>query len=596
MGDINNLIIDNIDIWTNAIKKRNSQGRGSSKKIELVGVKKLRELILELAVRGKLVSQDVNDEPASVLLKKIVEEKKQLIFDNKIKKKKSSPVISNEEKPFKIANNWEYIRLGDIGNIFNGNSVNTRLKETKYSGLNVGLPFIATKDVEYGFSSFDYDNGVLIPAGEPKFKVAHKNSVLVCAEGGSAGKKCGIANQDICFGNKLFANELFAEINPKFILSVYLSPTFFCQFSESMTGIIGGISSAKFSQLVISLPPLAEQHRIVAKVDELMTLCDELEQQTEQSLSAHQTLIEVLLNTLTASDNTEDFQTSWQRIAEHFDVLFTTEHSIEQLKQSILQLAVMGKLVPQNPSDEPACGLLEKIAVEKELLIKDKKIRKQKIQVIADDVCLYKLPEGWVWSQLGKLTASEDNAMCDGPFGSKLKTEHYINNKGFSVVRLGNIGVGKFLWGKEGHISKEHYETLPKNHIQSGDLIVAGMADPLIRTCEVPPNLGPAVNKADCFRLRIHNYLEKKYISHYLNSHVAKLFASEENQGMTRQRINLGNCKAIPVPIPPMNEQKTIVAKVDELMALCDQLKTCLADVQTTQVHLADAVVENALN
>ena len=127
-----------------------------------------------------------------------------------------------------------------------------------------------------------------------------------------------------------------------------------------------------------------------------MALCDQLEQQTEQSLTAHQTLVEALLNTLTQSVNADDFQESWQRIADHFDVLFTTEASIDQLKQTILQLAVMGKLVPQNPSDEPASKLLEKIAEEKAQLIKDKKIKKQKpLPAITDEDKPSALPIGW---------------------------------------------------------------------------------------------------------------------------------------------------------------------------------------------------------
>jgi type I restriction enzyme S subunit len=275
-------------------------------------------------------------------------------------------------------------------------------------------------------------------------------------------------------------------------------------------------------------------------------------------------------------------------------VLFTTQASIDQLKQTILQLAVMGKLVKQDPNDEPSSVLLEKISKEKELLIKDKKIRRQKIHKIDADCYVSDLPKGWSWAQLGELTVAEDNAMCDGPFGSKLKTEHYIAEKGFAVVRLGNIGVGKFLWGKEGQISKKHYETLRNNHMLAGDLIVAGMAEPIIRCCEIPPTLGLAVNKADCFKLRVHEYLEKKYICHYLNSPVSKLFAAEGNQGITRQRINLGNCKAIPVPIPPLSEQLSIVARVDKLMALCDSLKAGLNQAQTTQLRLTDAIIEQS--
>ena len=128
----------------------------------------------------------------------------------------------------------------------------------------------------------------------------------------------------------------------------------------------------------LAIPPLTEQLRIVAKVDELMGLCDQLEKQTEASISAHKTLVQTLLSTLTNASEREGFNQAWARIAEHFDTLFTTEWSIDQLKQTILQLAVMGKLVLQNPKDESASKLLTKIAAEKAKSIKEGKIKKQK--------------------------------------------------------------------------------------------------------------------------------------------------------------------------------------------------------------------------
>ena len=122
------------------------------------------------------------------------------------------------------------------------------------------------------------------------------------------------------------------------------------------------------------------------------------------------------------------------------------------------------------------------------------------------------------------------------------------------------------------------------------------MAEPLIRCCEVPVALGPAVNKADCFRLRVHDEVESRYICLYLNSPAAKQFAAEDNQGMTRQRINLGNCKAIPVPLPPAGEQLRILTIVDELINQCDQLKDRLSVAQNTQLKLANAITEQAIN
>lgn len=152
------------------------------------GVARLRELILTLAVQGKLVPQDPKDEPASALLKKIRVEKDQLIADGKIKRDKPPPKISDGEIPFDLPKGWVWERLGVIGNIFSGNSINSTEKESKYA-LQSGLPYIATKDVGYGLEPLDYENGIRIPLGETKFKVALPGSVLICAEGGSAGRK-----------------------------------------------------------------------------------------------------------------------------------------------------------------------------------------------------------------------------------------------------------------------------------------------------------------------------------------------------------------------------------------------------------------------
>ncbi|MEH8207315.1 restriction endonuclease subunit S [Aeromonas veronii] len=421
---IENLITDHLDLWAAAVRPKSSAGRGSNSKLELTGIKKLRELILELAVRGKLVPQDPSDEPASVLLERIAAEKAQLVKEGKIKKPKALPEFGWEDKPFELPEGWEWACIGYVGNIFNGNSVNAKVKEEKYTCITEGYPFIATKDVGYGFDKLDYENGVTIPFDEANFKVAHQNAVLICAEGGSAGKKCGITDQDICFGNKLFAIELFSNFEPKLLLATYLTPTFFSNFSAAMTGIIGGISVNKFSELLIPIPPLAEQHRIVAKVDELMALCDQLELRSESQLAAHQTLVETLLTTLTDSADADELSQNWARLSTHFDTLFTTEASIDALKQTILQLAVMGKLVPQDPSDEPASALLERIAAEKAQLVKEKKIKKEKqLPAISENEKPFELPQGWACCRISDLGYD-----LGGGTPSKTKSKYWNGN------------------------------------------------------------------------------------------------------------------------------------------------------------------------
>ena len=589
------LITEHLDIWTTAIEQKSSAGRGSSKKFSLHGIKKLRELILELAVRGKLVPQDPNDEPASVLLERIAAEKAQSVKDKKIKKPKALPEISEDEKQFELPKGWEFSRLGFIGEIFNGNSVNAKLKETKYTGLTDGLPFIATKDVNYGFSDLFYENGVLIPVDEPKFKVAKKGSVLICAEGGSAGKKCGLVTQNVCFGNKLFALNLYDDIDPKFILSNYQTPAFYAQFSNAMTGIIGGISLAKFSELLIPVPPLEEQQLIVAKIDRLMFLCDALEAQTENSISAHQTLVEVLLEALlkapeegsTPDQATKQFQQNWQRLSEHFDTLFTTTASIDTLKKTILQLAVMGKLVPQNPNDEPAAKLLERIAAEKAQLIEDKKIKKQKLlPEITDEEKPFELPEGWDWVKCQnicyKITDGEHSTPERSAAGHYLLSARNVTNEGIVLNDVDYVPTHEFI-----RIRNRCDPSI-------GDILIS-CSGSVGRVALVDKNDAYSMVRSAAMIRPCNENLSPYYLALMLKSPYLQAQMTARSKQSAQANLFLGAISNLVAIVPPLEEQHRIVAKVDQLMALCDQLKARLTDAQTTKLHLTDAIVEQAL-
>ena len=583
-----NVITDNIDLWASAQKKKKAVGRGSSKKFELYGIKKLRELILQLAVQGKLVPQDSNDEPASELLKKIEAEKNLLIKEKKIKKQKPLPIMSTDEMSFKVPNNWEWIRLGTLGNIFNGNSVSVSKKEALYTNIVSGLAFIATKDVDYGWKSLDYDNGISIPKGEEKFKVAHKGAVLICAEGGSAGKKCGITNQDICFGNKLFAIETYGNVDSRYLLSNYLTPIFFTQFKEKMSGIIGGISKTNFESLVIPLPSIKEQLRIASKIDELMALCDQLEQEETDTKAAHQTLVKTLLNTLTTVKTAVEFQQSWQRIAEHFDILFTTEESIEELKQAILQLAVMGKLIPQDPNDEPARELLKKIVAKKEKLIKEKKIKKKRtLPPISDEEKLYDLPEGWEWERL-------DNFTVVGTGSTPSRDDFsYYNPPEFNWVTSGETS-NDFVFDTKEKVSEKAIKETNVSIYPIGTLIVAMYGQGKTRGQITELMIKAGTNQA-CATIQLLETLKEHrgYIKLFFKKAYKELRSLAS--GGAQPNLNVGKISSTVIPIPPLSEQGRIVTKVDELMTLCDQLKQCMVDSKSTQLHLADAIVEQAV-
>lgn len=588
MADVEKLITDNIDIWSSAVKAKSAVGRGSSKKLELYGIKKLRELILELAVRGLLMPQDPNDEPVSVLLKNITAEKAKFLKESKMNKQKTLSPISTDEELFKVPESWSWLRLGEIGKIFNGNSVNASEKEKKYTNIN-GIPFIATKDVGYGFERLDYSNGVAIPDGEEKFKIAKKGSVLICAEGGSAGKKCGIAEEDICFGNKLFANILYGAIEPKYILSLYLSPSFFERFSESMTGIIGGISRAKFMTLPAPIPPLNEQHCIVAKVDELMALCDQLEQQTETSINAHQTLVQALLGTLTSASEREGFNQAWARIAEHFDNLFTTEWSIDQLKQTILKLAVMGKLVPQNPNDEPASELLKKIALEKAQLRKNGKIKKQKQYISFEglDELKTKRPNTWCWLRLAD-TADIVRGGSPRPAGDP----RFYDGK-IPFLKVGDITrkSGKYVEGFNATIKEAGLHKTRLIETRTVLLSNSGATLGIPAICDFPATFNDGIAAF----IEKSEYMYDEYLFLYLST-LSKWFLDIASRGQGQPNLNTDIIKSTWLALPSLKEQHRIVTKVDELMALCDILKTQINTAKINQLYLADTMAEQAIN
>ena len=253
--------------------------------VELLG--RLKKAILQEAIQGKLVPQDPNDEPASVLLQRIKEEKQRLIKEGKLKKKDivdsiiykgddnkyyeqigKNLIDITDEIPFEIPNNWIWTSLSYVANIYTGNSISETEKKAKYTNV-VGRYYIGTKDVGFDNKIF-YNNGIAIPRKyEQEFRIAPKHSILMCIEGGSAGRKIAILNQDVCFGNKLCCFSPFAGIE-RYIYYYLQSPSFIDMFNGNKTGIIGGVSIAKVKRILIPLPPQPELERIVAKIDEFV--------------------------------------------------------------------------------------------------------------------------------------------------------------------------------------------------------------------------------------------------------------------------------------------------------------------------------------
>ena len=355
-------------------------------------------------------------------------------------------------------------------------------------------------------------------------------------------------------------------LSPQFIRLVMKSPYFIDYADKSTHGMnLPRLGTDKARLALFPVVSVSEQHRIVAKVDELMALCDTLEQKQNDITAAHQTLVDTLLNRLTTTENQKDFAEAWQRIAEHFNSLFDTEHSIDQLKQAILQLAIMGKLVSQDPNDEPASILLQKIAEEKERLIEEGKIKKQNpLPQITEEEKPFAWPKGWEWVRLQQII-------------------HISSGDGLTASNMNNIGNIPVFGGNgiTGYHDKANV---------SKPTIVIGRVGYYCGSIHITPESAWVTDNAF-----ITTFSEENIYINFL-CWLLKGTNLKENENATAQPVISGR-KVYPITVglPPLAEQHRIVAKVDELMALCDTLKNRLNDAQVTQVQLADAIVDQAV-
>ncbi|EJL6534314.1 restriction endonuclease subunit S [Vibrio cholerae] len=583
---VENLITEHIDIWTSAVKTKSASGRGSNKKLELYGVKKLRELILELAVRGKLVPQDPNDEPASVLLKRIAQEKAQLVKEKKLKKPKKLPNISDEEKPFDLPNGWSWIRLNEYGEWGSG-STPKRSNSEYYDG---GIPWFKSGELKADYISESEETITELALSETSVRYNNVGDVLVAMYGATIGKTAILSvrattNQAVC------ACTPFTGLSNTYLLTLLKA------YKARLIGMGAGgaqpnISREKIITTVIALPSTAEQRRIVAKVDELMALCDQLEQQTEDSIEAHQVLVTTLLDTLTNSADADELMQNWARISEHFDTLFTTEASIDQLKQTILQLAVMGKLVPQDPTDEPASELLKRIAEEKAQLVKEKKIKKEKtLPPIAEDEKPFELPSGWEWCRLEDVVDIQSGITKGRKLaGRELKTIPYLS--------VANVQRGYLILNNVKEIDLP-IDELEKYSVEDGDLLITegGDWDKVGRTAIWRSEVPYMAHQNHVFKAR--PFLKEQseaWLEMYLNGPFArKYFAGSSKQTTNLASINKTQLRSCLIAVPPRDEKKEISDRVQELIGMCDLLLEGIRASLQTQLQLTDVIVDQVV-
>lgn len=481
----------------------------------------LKKSILQYAMQGKLVMQDPTDEPASELLKRIKAEKEQLIKDGKIKKEKPLPPITRDEIPYELPQGWEWVRFQDVIDVRDGTHDSPKYQKK-------GYPFITSKNLSNGVIDFTNVNYI---SKEDYLKFSLRSNVenedILFAMIGSIGNPV-IVKKDRDFSIKNVA--LFKK--SQHIITKYLY--FYLYYIQDLlksnaTGAVQSFVSLSTLRLhLFVLPPLTEQKRIVEKLEEILSLVEDYGKNEEILSEMNQKLP-------------------------------------KQIRQSILQYAVQGKLIEQNPQDEPASELLKRIKAEKEQLIKEGKIKKEKpLPPITQDEIPYELPQGWEWVRLGEYTD-----IGTGTTPSTTNTNYYQGN----IPWITSSSTGKkFIDSADKLITQEAINDYNLRIYPINTLIIALYGQGKTRGQISELLIPSAINQA-CAAI---NSINQNYL---LNSYIKLVFQKQYEEirtlaaGCAQPNLNVGKIKNTLIPIPPLAEQKRIVAKVEDLMRLVDKLE-----------------------
>jgi len=557
------------------------------------GIKKLRELILTLAMQGKLVPQDPNDQSAIELLKEIEAEKKKLIAEGKIRKQEPLPPIKPEDIPYEVPEGWEWVRLGDVAMFLNGDRSSRYPNETDLQDS--GIPFFGAKDMMDG--QLRFDNGLRFITPD-KFKELSNGKLIdndfVMLLRGTVGKIATFnINQDFQTG---FINAQMLIIR---MFKTNLCDYFRCFFLTSIFRdiVTSKITGSAIKQMpanvvpvfLVPLPPLAEQKRIVAKIDQLMALCDKLEAERNERDKKRLTIHTSAMNRLLTSPDKPTFDTSWQFITKYFDKLYSVSANVGELKKAILQLAVMGKLVPQDPNDQSASELLKEIEAEKKKLIAEGKIRKQEpLPPIKPEDLPYEVPDGWEWVRLG-------NIVNDMQTGIDKGKQFQSDQNEYNYFKMNNITIdGKCNFFMSTKVNYDKPD-IDRYSLKDGDFLfnTRNSLELVGKTCifETPMNERWLYNN-NILRITLFSRIDQFFINKYFNSSQGKNELNKIKSSTTNvAAIYQGQLIIFLIPLPPLAEQKRIVAKVDKLMALCDSLDKQIVSETEKKTAILNAVL-----
>jgi type I restriction enzyme S subunit len=522
-------------------------------------IARLRRFILDLAVRGKLVEQDQEDEPAEELLAAISSESQQVKG-----RRKASPRSAGQvsEGPFGVPSLWEWTQLGAIGDWGSG-STPSRGRSDYYGGA---ISWFKSGELNDNKCLRESDEKITHLALEQcSFRLNSPGDVLIAMYGATIGKLA-------ILGEEAVTNQAVCACTPCWgVDTEYLYLFLLAQRDEFRLASEGGaqpnISKVKIVNTLIPLPPLAEQHRIVAKVDELMALCDQLEAARQQLEQGRERLVAATLQRLNQpAADPASFRQDASFALQVLPSLTTTPAQIKQLRQTILNLAVRGKLVEQDQEDEPVEGYLN--------LIKAQPI----------DQGDFGTPCQWAWVSVGEVSSSRLGKMLD-----KAK------NKGTERPYLRNINVRWLDFDLSDLLEMRFEESeLSEYELKKGDVLICEGGEPGRAAVWDDRARGVYFQKA-IHRVRFDECVDPFFFVHVLRCSALDERLSRYFTGTGISHFTGKSLKGYLFPLPPLAEQHRIVAKVDELMALCDQLEQQLSQADQQRRRLLEAVLAEAL-
>lgn len=536
-------------------------------------ISRLRQFLLELAVRGKLVDRDLRDEPVAELLKRILLAKEKRIKDGHIKKQEPLLQVQPDEAWFDIPASWSWVRLGTIAQIVMGQSP----PGETYNKTGEGIPLI-NGPVE--FTEGPFGKTVINQYTTAPTNLCEEGDLLLCVRGSTTGRT-NIAGFRACIGRGV------AAIRP-FFVDQYVR-LFIWRLRASIIAMGRGIafpsvSRQQIEELPVPLPPLAEQHRIMAKVDELMALCDRLEAAQVARESRRNRLVASSFNRLNNGADTDAFRKHARFYFNHLPRLTAKREHIQQLRQTMLNLAVRGKLVPQDSHDEPAAAqLLASDSIREATAKKDHRADADLQTLLAAEE-RWDVPSSWEWRALADLVL-----FIDYRGQTPIKVV-----EGVRLITAKNVKKGFINLAPEEFLSEENYKKwMSRGFPKQGDVLF---------TTEAPMGNAAAVRLPERFALaqrvicfRNYGAVDSDFLVLQLLAEPFQTILEKTATGLTAKGIKAAKLKRLPVAVPSFAEQQRIVAKVDELIAICDRLEAQLTTTQTESRRLLEAVLHQAL-